>query len=959
MALTPPDILILGSIKFATTNVTEYYSSPGSNYDGVNLTYNSQFEINPQITGYPDNITNYNTFNANDIEVGFKYILPSGKMYDVVGVDVYDDYSASVDLRDTELREYLNSTEDPPSNYPEDGNYGIFVSASNGVAQLNNLSANTNYFPSDAYWITDLLGTSISDIDTTGETFPYTGSAQITGSLDVVGNIKGTTLNGVLISTGSGTSNHNFAVGVYSLYFNTTGNYNIAQGFQSMFNNTLGNYNVAQGFNSLFQNTNGSNNVALGYKAGYRAFGLSNNNVYIGSEAGPISQTVESNKLYIANSNGVPLIGGDFATKTVTISGSLEVKAPITGSLFGTASYASSALTSSNALTASYVLNAVSSSYALSSSLSLTSSYASSSTSASYALTASYFSGSVTSASYALSSSYALNGGVTQIIAGNNILIDNGGSGSVTITASGGGAVFPYTGSAAITGSLVVTGSINGLNIGLGQAGTVSNVAIGVDTLADNTLGYYNVAIGAESLTSNTEGILNTSIGGEALTNNTVGVENTAVGVMALSSNIEGDNNVAVGNLSLFNVKGDNNTALGHSAGTKATGSSTGNVYVGRSAGPSSNVIENNKLYIANAEGIPLIGGDFTAKTVTISGSLDVKGAISGSIESASYALNSTSASYALTASYFSGSIESASYALNSTSASYALTASYYDGPVVSASYALTASHYSGSVVSSSYALTASYATNAGASFPYTGSAVITGSLVVTGSIKSTQGFTGSLQGNADTSTSSSYALNSTSASYSLTASYAENAGDIFPYTGSAGILGTLDVTGGITGRLNGTASYADSAAYALNIADQGFAFTQSISAMTWSIQHNLGTDIPLVNIYTADHFQMIPAEIIGIDGNTTEVHFDPPQDGYAIVSKGSGISAYAISASYAATSSYVVGKVQVENNTDTASSINVGSIRYRTSGNNSYVDMVMQTGASTYEWVNIVQNNW
>jgi hypothetical protein len=40
----------------------------------------------------------------------------------------------------------------------------------------------------------------------------------------------------------------------------------------------------------------------------------------------------------------------------------------------------------------------------------------------------------------------------------------------------------------------------------------------------------------------------------------------------------------------------------------------------------------------------------------------------------------------------------------------------------------------------------------AGAGFPYTGSAIITGSLVVTGSTISTQGFTGSLQGIAETS---------------------------------------------------------------------------------------------------------------------------------------------------------------------------------------------------------------
>jgi hypothetical protein len=54
-----------------------------------------------------------------------------------------------------------------------------------------------------------------------------------------------------------------------------------------------------------------------------------------------------------------------------------------------------------------------------------------------------------------------------------------------------------------------------------------------------------------------------------------------------------------------------------------------------------------------------------------------------------------------------------------------------------------------------------------------------------------------------------------------------------------------------------------------------------------------------------------------------------------------------------------VDGAVQVADDTDTASADKVGALRYRTSGNNSYVDMCMQTGASTYAWVNIVQNNW
>ena len=54
-----------------------------------------------------------------------------------------------------------------------------------------------------------------------------------------------------------------------------------------------------------------------------------------------------------------------------------------------------------------------------------------------------------------------------------------------------------------------------------------------------------------------------------------------------------------------------------------------------------------------------------------------------------------------------------------------------------------------------------------------------------------------------------------------------------------------------------------------------------------------------------------------------------------------------------------VDGAVQVADDTDAASADKVGALRYRTSGNNSYVDMCMQTGASTYAWVNIVQNNW
>jgi hypothetical protein len=54
-----------------------------------------------------------------------------------------------------------------------------------------------------------------------------------------------------------------------------------------------------------------------------------------------------------------------------------------------------------------------------------------------------------------------------------------------------------------------------------------------------------------------------------------------------------------------------------------------------------------------------------------------------------------------------------------------------------------------------------------------------------------------------------------------------------------------------------------------------------------------------------------------------------------------------------------VNGGIRMADDSSTASASNVGTLRYRTISTNSFVDMCMQTGATTYEWVNIVQNNW
>jgi hypothetical protein len=187
----------------------------------------------------------------------------------------------------------------------------------------------------------------------------------------------------------------------------------------------------------------------------------------------------------------------------------------------------------------------------------------------------------------------------------------------------------------------------------------LGNTAIGNEVLTyyiggSSGINYYNTSVGYFSLSNLTTGGQNTSIGMSALRNATAGYTNTAVGYSSLVSLISGSSNVGVGANALYDLingyqntsigdsslvsitNGFNNTAIGWFAGRYASASSAGNVYLGFNAGPSSNIVQNNKLYINNQYGDPLIGGDFNAKTVTISGSLLMSGSIIPNVGSGS-----------------------------------------------------------------------------------------------------------------------------------------------------------------------------------------------------------------------------------------------------------------------------------------------------------------------------------
>lgn len=119
------------------------------------------------------------------------------------------------------------------------------------------------------------------------------------------------------------TNSQNVAVGNSAL-FNNRGIYNTAVGDASTNANTTGVWNTAIGHASLMSNTTGGSNTAIGLRSCDQVI-TGSYNVCLGSWSGPTAANSGlSNRLYIdiATRND-PLIGGDFANRTVTINGTL------------------------------------------------------------------------------------------------------------------------------------------------------------------------------------------------------------------------------------------------------------------------------------------------------------------------------------------------------------------------------------------------------------------------------------------------------------------------------------------------------------------------------------------------------------------------------------------------------------------------------------------------------------
>ena len=354
--------------------------------------------------------------------------------------------------------------------------------------------------------------------------FPFTGNALISGSLTVQGS--GSTIfvvsgsNGIIFSIiDSGSSSNLFSVSSGStdiLTVNDTKIVNISgslivtgsiissQGFTGSLLGTSSYANNALSASFTTTSSYALNSTSASYalsasyvlnavSASYASSSTSASYALRSTSASYASSSTSASYAltasYVANASSFPYTGSAIITGSLTVTGSIISTLGFTGSLLGTASYATIALT------ASYFSGSIST--AVSASYAATASYVVQSISASYASTASYFSGSITqaiSASYAATASYVINSisasySATSSIATSSsyaltasyvILAQTASyilqavSASYSATASistsasyalsasyAPNTTFPYTGSAIITGSLIITGTIS------------------------------------------------------------------------------------------------------------------------------------------------------------------------------------------------------------------------------------------------------------------------------------------------------------------------------------------------------------------------------------------------------------------------------------------------------------------------------------------------------------------
>ena len=376
-------------------------------------------------------------------------------------------------------------------------------------------------------------------------------------------------------SRSNGTNTGNTAVGYQSLKGSTTpasntGQYNTALGYQTLTANTSGEKNTALGYSNLTANTTGSDNLAIGFNALLKNT-TGGVNIAIGSGALQESTTASSNvaigagALASMTSPGVTYnsaIGeGSLLRLTTGVNndaqGVYSLSKVTTGSnniAMGRDAGQSITTGSNNVFLGRYAdatVPSVSNSVALGNGASV-------STSNTIQLGDANIT-DVKTAGAVTATGYKIPGGTSA----QYLRAD----GTVTTSVTAG---VPYTGASQAVDLGAYDLTVNGMTVGFGNKGTLSNTVVkntvfGNKALYSNSNGNYNTAIGYNVLYNNTTGSTNTATGYLSLYSNTTGSYNDAYGFYSLRLNTTGSYNAAYSRYTLYrNTTGNYNSAFGN-----------------------------------------------------------------------------------------------------------------------------------------------------------------------------------------------------------------------------------------------------------------------------------------------------------------------------------------------------------------------------------------------------------
>jgi hypothetical protein len=506
---------------------------------------------------------------------------------------------------------------------------------------------------------------------------------------------------------------------------------------------------------------------------------------------------------------------------SMVVTGSVTSTLGFTGSLLGTAataSYWSGSIT--NAATASYVVTAQTASYVLNT------------VSSSYALTASYVSGS---SSTSATASYVNPLKQAVIISGS--LEVSGSSGNTLISSNADTLIL--SGSATITGSLVVTGSLN-------TTGTITAQTLVIQTIS-SSVEYSSGSNVFGSLSTNTQtftgsvGITGSlAVNGTVTSNAPLTINNNSAGTGITFGGQNWQLGSAGANGATISYNG--NVGYNFNAGAVATpfNLNINNTTIMRLTGSSNSVmIQGGGTFIDNGYRLqiqPTISGSLfvsgssvfsgsilTTGSITLTGNQTISGSlyinspnqtmgqfvgsqngyvefsvrntntgISASGDIAVYADNGTTLNNYIDMGINNSGLSN-SYFYGGTDFGDALDAYVYNvGGNLRIGNATSTAPYSQSFYLFSNPTATPNITISGSQVAISktgslnGTFDVLGDTIITGSLKVSAGITGSHFG------TSSYATQA------LSASYAPSAGASFPYTGSAGITGSLSVIGNV-----------------------------------------------------------------------------------------------------------------------------------------------------------------